>query len=419
MTKKIALLILISLLFNGFKDARQLNDLTIVSAIGIDINDNGEYIVTTQVLNPQKSESDTSSSTASPVIVHTTSSNSVQAALRKTIEQSPNKLYLAHMELLLLSEKAASNDLLDTLDFFLRDNEGNNNFMLVVTKDSTPQEILQKLSPIESNPIKSIIKSIETTCEYEGTSTDYTLTDNLNMLLSNGRNVVTASISLNEKNNDMSEKGENNKQGEGLSSIMSEKSPQESSSDSKKEEEASESIFKVDDIAYYKDRKFAGYLDRNESIVYNLLQNKLYNAIETVGEGDDLLVVEIVDAKVDMKPKYENGKYSMDINIKMRANITETGKNVTSNLKDNIEYYKNMTEEKVKKDVEDAVYAYQHKYNEDIVGYKDIFYKKLNKEYKKIENKFYNEYFQNIENNVKVDIDFKIEGGILLDAGRL
>lgn len=418
MTKKIAVLLLIALLFNGFKDARQLNDLTIVSAIGIDVNDKGEYIVTTQVLNPQKSGSDTSSSTASPVIVHTTSSDSVQMALRKTIEQSPNKLYLAHMELLLLSEKAASNDLLEILDFFLRDNEGNNNFMLAVTKDSTPQEILQKLSPIESNPIKSIIKSIETTYEYEGTSTDYVLTDNLNMLLNDGRSVVTASISLNEEKTE-NQKEEKAGKEEQLTSIMSQKSSEESSSSSSKEEKASKSVFKVDDIAYYKDRKFEGYLNKNESIVYNLLQNKLYNAIKTVGEDDELLVAEIVDAKSDMKPKYENGKYIMDINIKMRANITEAGKNVISNLKDNINYYETMTEDSIKKDVEDAVSAYQHKYNEDIVGYKDIFYKKLNKEYRKIEDKFYDEYFQNIENNVKVDVEFKIEGGILSDAGRL
>lgn len=423
MTKKIAVLILVALLFNGFRDARQLNDIAIVSAIGIDINDNNEYIITTQILNTQKSESDSSSSTASPVIVHNINSKSVQTALRKTVEESPNKLYLGHMELLLLSEKAASNDLLETLNFFLRDNEGNNNFMLAVTKDTTPQNILEKLSPIESNPIKSIISSLETTYEYEGSTTDYLLTDNLNMLLNDGRAIVTASVSLNEKKDSSKENEQeesNNQTTTQESGLMSkDSSSKESSGESKKEETASKPVFKVDNIAYYKERKFAGYLNKNESIVYNLLQNKLYNAVEEIGEGKDRLVVEIIDSKSEMKPKYKNGKYIMDIDIKMEGNITEVGEKVSENIKDELESYKQKVESSIKKDIEDAIYAYQHIYKEDIAGYKDIFYKKLNKEYKKIESEFYNKYFEYIKTNVNVEVEFRIEGGILSNAGRL
>ena len=46
MKSKVAILLIIVFLFNGLRDARQLNDMSILSAIGIDIDENGEYIVT-------------------------------------------------------------------------------------------------------------------------------------------------------------------------------------------------------------------------------------------------------------------------------------------------------------------------------------------------------------------------------------
>ena len=125
MKSKIAILLIVVFMFNGLKDARQLNELSILSAVGIDINEEGEYIVTSQVLNTQKTDSSSGSSGGgTSVVTYETQKKSVHEALRSTIEKVPNKLYIAHLELLLISEEAAkNNDLLDTIDFFLRDNE--------------------------------------------------------------------------------------------------------------------------------------------------------------------------------------------------------------------------------------------------------------------------------------------------------
>lgn len=125
MKSKVAMLLIFVFMFNGLKDARQLNDLSILSAIGIDINKDGEYIITSQVLNTQKADNSSgSTSGGTSVVTYETTKKSVHEALRSTIEKVPNKLYIGHLELLLVSEEAAkNNDILDTIDFFLRDNE--------------------------------------------------------------------------------------------------------------------------------------------------------------------------------------------------------------------------------------------------------------------------------------------------------
>ena len=123
MRYKLIVIIIAMILLNGLNNSRELNDLAIVSAIGIDKED-GNFKVSAIVLNPEKQDSGSSSSSASnKMIVYEKTASSVQEAIRSMILESPKRLYLAHMELLLISEEVAKKDLANALDFFIRDNE--------------------------------------------------------------------------------------------------------------------------------------------------------------------------------------------------------------------------------------------------------------------------------------------------------
>ena len=103
MKKKVLIFILIALIFNGFKDAREVNYMAIVSSIGIDVTDEDEYIITAEVFNTKKNDS--SSSNSNPeIITYESKANSVHKALRDMVKKSPNKLYLGHLDLVMLSE---------------------------------------------------------------------------------------------------------------------------------------------------------------------------------------------------------------------------------------------------------------------------------------------------------------------------
>ena len=112
MRYKLIVIIIAMILLNGLNNSRELNDLAIVSAIGIDKED-GNFKVSAIVLNPEKQDSGSSSSSASnKMIVYEKTASSVQEAIRSMILESPKRLYLAHMELLLISEEVAKKDLM-------------------------------------------------------------------------------------------------------------------------------------------------------------------------------------------------------------------------------------------------------------------------------------------------------------------
>lgn len=418
MKSKVAILLIIVFLLNGLNDARQLNDLSILSAVGIDIDENGEYIITSQVLNTQKQENSSGGETGgTSVVVYETKRKSIHEALRNTIEKAPKKLYIAHLELLMLSEKAASNDILDTLDFFLRDNEGSNDFMIVVTKDNTPQEILSTLSATHSDPAKAIFESIKSTYEYEAATTDYLLYDSLDMILNHKRGIVLASMSLDK--HDEIEGDKKDKKEEDSSSEQGgsgeEKSGSGEGGSSSSSNQASTNHFKVTDLAYCKDRKFVDYMDKNDGIIYNLLQNKIKSTVLSMGEGEDLLVLEVNKAKAKLQPRFEEDHFVIDIDVKAEANVTEAGEKVRNHMSKNTDQFKREAEDTIKGKIQDAIDHYQNVYQEDIIGFENLIYKKLNQKYKEVEADFKEKYFPNIKVNINVKMDFPLEGGDMID----
>lgn len=425
MKSKIVLIVIAMLLLTGLKNSRQLDEIEIVQAIGVDISDDNKYIISAQVVNIEK-ESDSSgsgsSSNSSEAVVFESKSDSVQEALRNFVNESPQKLYLAHMQLLLISENAAKVELTNTIDFFLRDNEGSNNYILAVTKDTTPQEILTKTSPLVESPAESIVKSIKSTYKYRGTSVDNTLSKNLSILLSERKELVATTILLQDTSKEkMPEDNEGKILDNSSSESQSKESNMTSSNSSEKgssdKENLENAVIKVGTLACFKDNKLVGIMDEDDSLMYNLLKNKVKSAIIRSGNGNDRIIAEIIDSKAELKPQSVDGKLNLDINLKIKFNITETGSNIKFKTTEDLKKYENIISKEVEQKVNKYIDNCRNVYKTDLIGYRNIFYKKLNKEYKKHENEFKNQEFLNtIKTNVHVEVEFPNEGGASIDG---
>ena len=416
MKLKVIFLLLVMLVLNGFSNARELNELAIVSAIGIDLDSNGNYIVTSQILNSKKENSSGngsgSSSGSSEIVVFNSNSSSVQTALRNIIEKSPKKLYLAHMEMLLISERVAKEkDILDVLNFFIRDNEGSNNFLLVITKDTTPQEVLKILTPLESNPAQNIKDSILANHKYKGTATDNVLSDNLSMFLREDQTAVLTSIEIEEeKSNDNSSSDESSNSQEQESALST--TSQSSDKESRSSDENNEKKIKVSTIGYFKKRSLDGYLKEDECYIYNLLLGNAEGGVLQVGEGDDLIVVDQAASKTKIEPKVNNDEFTLDIKIELICNVTETGKNIDFSSNENYKKYQNVIQNYLKSKIEDFIYNTKEVYECDLIGIGKTFYKYKNSDYNRLMSIYGDEYYKYVKINVDTKIEFPNEGGV-------
>ena len=430
MKAKIFFLLIVMFVLNGFSNARELNELAIASAIGIDYDTKtNEYIITAQILNNKKENSSGSgsgsSNSSSEIVVINSKSPSVQSALRNIIEESPKKLYLAHMKLLLISEKMAkSQDILDTLNFFIRDNEGSNDFMMVITRNTTPQKVLEILTPLESNPAENIVDSIITSNRYKGIASENVLSDNVAMFLENGKSSVAVSIEIDEDEiigskdelNDNKIKDENYSKNSNENSENNDLQISSSDDSSKKDQNDNKNAqtkkIKVSNLAYFKDHFLTGYIEDEENYIYNLITKNAKGGIIQIGEKENLLVIEQTSVSTKLKPRRENDKFIIDLSINLSCNVTETGKNVDFKTKEKYKINQNYAKEYLTEKIEKFISNTKEKYDCDLIGAGNIFYKFDNKDYELLMSKYGDQYYKYIDYNVSLNVDFPTEGGV-------
>ena len=377
------ILILIPLLFclTGCYNYRELNDLAIVSGISIDKNED-EYIVNAEVINPKKQQ-DASSGKEPEFVVYTSKGTSMQEAFRKIIKESPKKLYGAQMDVLIIDEETAKKELKNILDFFSRDPEIRSEFYVLVGKST---DVLEITTPLDKISSKNILDSLESNNSYLGFSNLVTYHDLIDNYLN--PNIELALPSVEVVGDDTN--------GDSIENI---------------ESTSAEAASIITNIAIFKDNKFVGYLTEEESQAYNMVMNSAKTTLmKTNYKDNEFIISEILNSSADIKIDIKKKKVT--ISIKGKATIAEA--NYSGNLEDAKEISKiqkdlNKTTEKF---IKNSLKSTIQKYNSDIYGFRDMFYKQDPKAYKKLKNNWYKETFPNLEIEVKSDITIFEKGNL-------
>ncbi len=136
MVKKIFLVVCLLFLLSGCFDYKELNDMSIVSSIGVDYIDN-EYVVSFEITNSSKDGSSTEIDTN----VVTSNDKNLSKAFNKVMNMCEKSVYLEHVELLIIGEDLAYKGISEVLDYIIRDTTINNNYFVVVGKN--PSKLLE------------------------------------------------------------------------------------------------------------------------------------------------------------------------------------------------------------------------------------------------------------------------------------
>lgn len=193
-------LIIISLIFlilmlSGCWSKRELNDLALVAALGIDFVDD-EYAISAQVIDPSQVSSKQSASEQAPVVTYHAQGKTVFEAIRKILASSPRKLYFAHLQLVVIGEELAINGLRDTVDFLGRDQEIRNDFTVIVSQQATAKDVLNVLTPIEKIPANKMLNSLKVMQDAWGSTLEVDIEDLVTKLGVNDQYFVLSAIEV-------------------------------------------------------------------------------------------------------------------------------------------------------------------------------------------------------------------------------
>jgi spore germination protein KC len=149
------------LLAAGCYDAREMNHLALVVAVGIDkVPETGRYLVTAQIARPGSGKGSRGgggdASGGAPVYIASGDGDTLFAAIRNLAEFVSRRIMWAHNNVVVVGESVAREDLTPVMDFFTRNQELRMRTWIVVAKGTEARQIVALRTGIEQVPADSI-----------------------------------------------------------------------------------------------------------------------------------------------------------------------------------------------------------------------------------------------------------------------
>lgn len=379
------LLILITLTFlTGCYNYRELNDLAIVTAISIS-KEKDNYNIAVQVVNPKKDQ-DTSSSNEPDFIVYKSKGETLQAAFESLVKESPKRMYKTQMQILIIDEKMAKNNIKEVFEYLARDPEIRNEFNVLIGKSDN---ILETLTPLDNLSSQNILDSLKASSKYLGNT-----------------NLLTFNELLSDYQNEKTEMAIP------VIKLTSQKNKDDKNTEKILEKTTTTPAIVLDNISIFKDNKLIGYLSTKETVSYNFINNNItLTNIKKDYPNNKYIAYKILKSKskLEVTPK----KHTITLTIKGNAEINEATYNIDLSKEKNIKKLEKSLNKRLEKMITSSFNSTRKKYNSDIYGFEDLYYKKVPKYYNKIKKDWDSKEFQKIKLKVKSNIKIVEQGNIL------
>lgn len=383
--KKLFLSILSIFILSGCYNYQELNDLALTSALGIDKTNEG-YKITAQVVNTNKSNQ-TSDSSDPEITTYTYEAKTLQEAIRQITLESPNRLYIHQVQIFLISEEVARDGINDIIDLFFRGVESRKQSNVLITYNSTAEDILKTITPLDTINASNIRKSLIINTKYLGTTYEITFEEMVNDYLNDKTEISLPSITL-INNNEEGEKTENIQQSSPNVKIV------------------------LSNMGIFKDDKLLGYLDKEESIGLNYIKGNIISSIISYEcDTNKYIVTRVTKTKTSVDIVKDQLK--IKINIEGSANIGELNCYIDIEKESGIKEIENRTNEEIERIINKTITTIKDTYNTDVFGFLDLYYKNNNKYYLKIEKDWYLKNYQQLEFEIKSNIKIIEKGNII------
>lgn len=193
--RKILILLLIPFILGGCYDYNELNELAIVSGVGIDF-DNDDYEVTFEILSTKK-EGDNSASSSTYTV------SSKGKTIAKAFANNGNNMdkvpYFDHIDIVIISENVAKEHLKEISEYLIRSSKLRNEFYMTVANGSTAKEIISSSSkekPIASN---FMVNMLEHSNDSDSAGYYTVFTTTLRNMLTDGEDALMSTFKLENK----------------------------------------------------------------------------------------------------------------------------------------------------------------------------------------------------------------------------
>ncbi|MGY4691662.1 Ger(x)C family spore germination protein [Salibacterium sp. K-3] len=383
--------VLFSLLFlSGCWSNQELPDLALVSGIGMDLEEDGRYTVTVQVINPGNVAGEgmqgTGGSESPPVSTYTESGWNLTSINRKMSKKVSRKLYYAHTNLVVISEKLAREEgIVPVFDVLERDHEFRTSAKVVISHQADAEDIMKTLSSIDKIPANKIINTLRTTEKVWGEQFSISTREVVERLVTTGEAPVITSFHT-IKN-----------QGETIKSIQ---------------QTNPEGRLAAAGLALFKNGKMVDMTtgEISKGILWMLDKIKATAVSVDVKEKKHGAVFDMVRHQTKVSADVQkNGAVRVNVNISAEGSASEVKTAVDLSDPHTLNDMEKKVEEKIKQSIRKAAEKAQE-LQTDILGFGEAVHRADPDQWKKWEKDWDEKYFPEVEVDVSVDVFIRRTG---------
>lgn len=376
-------------LLTGCWNRRELKDLSIVAAMGVDKNPKtNKYKVSFQIVNPGNVATGVAggggTQIATPVTVYTGTGENLFGAIRKTSQKVPRQLFFAHLQLLVIGESLAKQGIRDLFDFFERSHEIRLTTMVLVARGSEAESIVRVLAPLEKIPANDIAGKMKITSKVWSENLKVELDDVIKPLLSAGEPIISGVKIVGD--------------------------PEAGNKSSNLRQTNLPTRVDITGIALFKNGKLKRWLNGDEGRGVLWIRNKMKSTVVDLDCKDkkDAVGIEVIRSQTTVNVKVQNRKPVFHIYIREEGHVSEVRCPMDLDKVEEIAKLEKQWALETKKEVMKAVKTAQRE-ESDVFGFGEAFNRANPKAWKKMK-KEWGKTFAESKVDVKVDAFIRRSG---------
>ncbi|MBK5485135.1 Ger(x)C family spore germination protein [Peribacillus sp. TH16] len=386
------IILIVFLLFTtGCWNRRELNELAITLAIGLDRTKDGQYLVTAQVVNPGELATGQGGggSDGSPTIIYQAKGETVFEAIRKMTKESPRKIYPSHLRVLVIGESLAKKGIGKPLDLLSRDWELRSDFYIVVAKGMKAEEILKVPTTLEKIPANQIFDTLKVSATAWSATSFESLDELIADIVSEGKQPVLTGIQADIKGDEETSLSKQN--GEMIDPPAR---------------------LRFKGLAVFNDDKLVGWLNEKQSKTYTVIKNKEKSTVVNIScPKGGKAAYEVKKSNTKIKGKIKNGKPEIDLNIRVEGNLGEVECHIDLTKPETIEKLEKIYEKEAKKFFMNSIKQVQKNEKVDIFGFGEAIHRADPEAWKKLK-KDWDKNFENLPVNIEVQGEIRNVGTV-------
>ena len=308
---KITIIIIITLLLVGCYDYKEINDLTIVSGILLDYQDD-KYDITFQIIDENNPTS---------IKTYNNKCNNIDECIYKLSKVSNKNIFISHLKVLLLTENTIQSKV-NYYDYFLRETTSKMNYNVYYVDNKYKDKIINNIDSIYIKDISNINDKMFSS------SINLSFLDLIQQKLDYNNTIIYPSLTINDEDTIM------------LSNL----------------------------IIFNNDKKIE--LNESNSIFYNILKNKTKKTIIDI--PCDKESFSLVIDKIKTKYNYENKTINIQVNSKSNVNYYNCSYDLDK--KETIDKLSSFSNDYIKNNINNII-SISKDNNIDFIGLKSYIYK--------------------------------------------